>query len=167
MVTLQISADDILLIYNRFVQSIAESVHVAKVRENYRKFFKADGRIREMRSKLRHGAKQLRLRNPLPSFPLLAEPWERHGKFSRRPWHSKNNFHDPLTRAKPGFFKWWGGGSHCIKQGILTRFSSPSLCCVLRNVTKKKRLTIGSSLAAQDPPPPSPLPPPSSYAFVD
>lgn len=71
MVTLQISADDILLIYNRFVQSIAESVHVAKVRENYRKFFKADGRIREMRSKLRHGAKQLRLRNPMPSFPLL------------------------------------------------------------------------------------------------
>lgn len=110
MVTLQISADDILLIYNRFVQSIAESVHVAKVRENYRKFFKADGRIREMRSKLRHGAKQLRLRNPMPSFPLLAEPWERHGKFSRRPWHSKNNFHDPQTRAKPGFFKGWGGG---------------------------------------------------------
>ena len=140
MVTLQISADDILLIYNRFVQSIVESVHVAKVRENYRKFFKADGRIREMRSKLRHGAKQPRLRNPMPSFPLLAEPWERHGKFSRRPWHSKNNFHDPLTRAKPGFFKWWGKGSHCIKQGILTRFSCPSLCCVLRNVTEKKVL---------------------------
>lgn len=68
MVTLQISADDILLIYNRFVQSIAESVHVAKVRGNYRKFFKADGRIREMRSKLRHGAKQLRLRKPDAKF---------------------------------------------------------------------------------------------------
>ena len=131
MVTLQISADDILLIYNRFVQSIAESVHVAKVRENYRKFFKADGRIREMRSKLRHGAKQLRLRNPMPSFLLLAEPWERHGKFSRRPWHSKNNFHDPLTRAKPGFFKWWGGGGVALYQTGNTHqiFMSISMLC--------------------------------------
>ena len=129
MVTLQISADDILLIYNRFVQSIAESVHVAKVRENYRKFFKADGRIREMRSKLRHGAKQLRLRNPMPSFPLLAEPWERHGKFSRRPWHSKNNFHDPLTRAKPGFFKWWGGVTLYQTGNTHQIFMSISMLC--------------------------------------